>query len=122
MPALDHGKMAKVVYSHEVLRGSHCIIRSAGHYPCRHDVARTHILQFTQICSRKDPHKIAFRDNADHVTSSFTDGHCANAMCVKELGDTCQRIVRPARHDPLARMLEKLTNLHGVPPYTLFIL
>jgi len=66
----------------------------------------------------KDPYKIAFRDNADHVTSSFTHGHCANAMCIKELGNACQRIVRPARHDPLAGMLEKLTNLHGVPPYS----
>ncbi|HKD74644.1 MAG TPA: hypothetical protein VKB76_04085, partial [Ktedonobacterales bacterium] len=121
MLAFDDRKMTEVVYSHEVLRRPHCVIRSARDDSRGHDVAGTHILQFTPVRSRKNPHKIALGDEAGHVAARFANGHRANAMCVKKLGNTRQRVVRPASHNPLTGVLEKLTNLHGVPPYSFLI-
>src|SRR5262245_28798154 len=112
--------MAEVIDSHHVLRSPHAVIGFAAYDSRRHDVAGSQILQFAPVGSCKGAHEVPFRNDADHAIAWFADGHRANAVRVHEVRNGCQTIIRQARYKPLTGVLEKLANLHGVPPESRF--
>jgi hypothetical protein len=73
-------------------------------------------LQFAPISPCEDPDEIPLGDDANHASASFADRHRANAVLVHELRYSSQAGVWQAHYKPLTRVLEKLTNLHTVPP------